>query len=204
MDGGKEMELAGKRVGFALTGSFCTIGDVLPVMMQLRAEGAELTPIFSNSVYEWDTRFFTAKDLIERVYEICGMLPLHTVQAVEPIGPKKLLDIVVVAPCTGNTLAKMAAGVVDTPVLMACKSNLRNGSPVVLAVSTNDGLTSSLKNIGMLSNMRNIYLVPYEQDSPKGKPNSLVARMELIPDTCKLALEGKQIQPVLYKPGGMI
>jgi dipicolinate synthase subunit B len=197
------MELAGKRVGFAVTGSFCTIDAVLPAMAELRREGAELTPIFSNSVYEWDTRFFLAKDLIEKVYEICGKLPLHTVQDVEPIGPKKLLDIVVVAPCTGNTLAKMAAGIVDTPVLMACKSNLRNGSPVVLAVSTNDGLSNSAKNIGMLSNMRNIYLVPYEQDSPKGKPNSLVARMELITDTCKLALEGRQIQPLLYKSGAM-
>lgn len=197
------MELAGKRIGFAMTGSFCTIDAVLPAMEALRREGAELTPIFSNSVYEWDTRFFAAKDLIDKVYTICGKLPLHTVQDVEPIGPKKLLDLVVVAPCTGNTLAKMAAGIVDTPVLMACKSNLRNGSPVVLAVSTNDGLSNSAKNIGALSNMRNIYLVPYEQDSPKGKPNSLVARMELIPDTCRLALDGRQMQPVLYKSGAM-
>jgi dipicolinate synthase subunit B len=198
------MELAAKRIGFALTGSFCTIEAVLPVMMEMRAAGAELIPIFSNSVYEWDTRFFTAKDLIERVYAICGRLPFHTVPDVEPIGPKKLLDLVVVAPCTGNTLAKMAAGVVDTPVLMAAKSHLRNSGPVVLAVSTNDGLANSAKNIGLLANMRNIYFVPYEQDSPHGKPNSLVARMELIVDTCKVALEGRQLQPVLYKPGEMV
>lgn len=198
------MELSAKRVGFAVTGSFCTIEAVLPAMEQLRREGAELTPIFSNSVYEWDTRFFTAKDLIEKVYQICGRLPLHTVPDVEPIGPRKLLDIMVIAPCTGNTLAKMSAGIVDTPVLMAAKSALRNGAPVVLAVSTNDGLSNSGKNIGTLSNMRNMYIVPYEQDSPKGKPNSLVARMELISDTCKLALEGRQIQPILYKPGGMV
>lgn len=198
------MELSAKRVGFAVTGSFCTIEAVLPAMEQMKREGAELTPIFSNSVYEWDTRFFTAKDLIERVCEICGRPPLHSVPDVEPIGPRKLLDIVVIAPCTGNTLAKMAAGIIDTPVLMAAKSTLRNGAPVVLAVSTNDGLSNSAKNIGMLSNMRNIYIVPYEQDSPKGKPNSLVARMELIADTCKLALEGRQIQPILYKPGGMV
>ena len=194
------MELSAKRIGFAITGSFCTIDAVLPAMEELKRQGAELTPIFSNSVYEWDTRFFTAKDLIEKVYGICGRLPLHTVPDAEPIGPRKLLDMVVIAPCTGNTLAKMALGVVDTPVLMAAKSTLRNGCPVVLALSTNDGLGNSAKNIGTLSNMRNIYLVPYEQDSPKGKPNSLVARMELIPDTCKLALDGKQIQPVLYKP----
>jgi len=194
------MELTAKRIGFAITGSFCTIAAVFPAMEELKREGAELTPIFSNSVYEWDTRFFAAKDLIDRVYKICGKLPLHTVPDVEPIGPKKLLDMVVIAPCTGNSLAKMALGVVDTPVLMAAKSTLRNGCPVVLALSTNDGLGNSAKNIGTLSNMRNIYLVPYEQDSPKGKPNSLVARMELIPDTCKLALDGKQIQPVLYKP----
>lgn len=195
------MELTAKRVGFAVTGSFCTIGDVLPVMEELRRDGAELIPIFSNNVYDWDTRFFAAKDLIDKVYKICGRLPLHTVPDVEPIGPRKLLDIVVIAPCTGNTLAKMAAGIVDTPVLMAAKSTLRNGLPVVLALSTNDGLSNSAKNIGALSNMRNIYIVPYEQDSPGGKPNSLVARMELIAETCRMALEGKQIQPVLYKPG---
>ncbi len=198
------MELTAKRIGFAVTGSFCTIDAVLPAMMELRVAGAELTPIFSSSVYEWDTRFFTAKDLIERVYAICGKLPLHTIPDVEPIGPKKLLDLVVIAPCTGNTLAKMVAGVVDTPVLMAAKSTLRNGQPVVLAPSTNDGLGNSAKNIGALGNMRNIYLVPYEQDSPAGKPNSLVSRMELIPQTCRLALEGRQIQPVLYKAGEMI
>jgi dipicolinate synthase subunit B len=198
------MELAAKKIGFAVTGSFCTIEAVLPAMMQLRLEGAELIPIFSNSVYEWDTRFFTAKDLIEQVYAICGRLPIHSVPDAEPIGPKKLLDLLIVAPCTGNTLAKMASGIVDTPVLMAAKSTLRNGGPVVLAVSTNDGLSNSAKNIGTLANMRNIFLVPYEQDSPKGKPNSLVARMELIIDTVKLALEGKQIQPVLYIPGGMV
>jgi dipicolinate synthase subunit B len=198
------MELSAKRIGFAVTGSFCTIDAVLPPMMEMRAAGAELVPIFSNSVYEWDTRFFTAKELIERVYAICGRLPLHTIPDVEPIGPKKLLDLVVIAPCTGNTLAKMVAGIVDTPVLMAAKSTLRNGQPVVLAPSTNDGLGNSAKNIGALANMRNIYLVPYEQDSPKGKPNSLVARMELIPEACRLALDGKQIQPVLYKPGEMV
>jgi dipicolinate synthase subunit B len=170
----------------------------------MRDEGAELIPIFSNSVYEFDTRFFKARDLIERVYSICGRLPLHTIADTEPIGPRKLLDLVVIAPCTGNTMAKMAAGIVDTPVLMAAKAHLRNGGPVVLAPSTNDGLSNSGKNIGMLSNMRNIYLVPYEQDSPKGKPNSLVARMELITPCCKLAMEGKQMQPVLYKPGEMI
>lgn len=198
------MELSAKRIGFAVTGSFCTIDAVLPAMMELRAAGAEVVPIFSSSVYEWDTRFFTAKELIEHVYAICGRLPLHTIPDVEPIGPKKLLDLVVIAPCTGNTLAKMVAGVVDTPVLMAAKSTLRNGLPVVLAPSTNDGLSNSAKNIGSLANMRNIYLVPYEQDSPKGKPNSLVARMELIPLTCRLALEGKQLQPILYQGGEMV
>lgn len=198
------MELAAKRIGFAITGSFCTIEAVFPAMEKLRADGAELTPIFSYSVYQWDTRFFLAKDLIEKAYKICGRLPLHTVPDAEPIGPKKLLDIVVIAPCTGNTLAKMAAGIVDTPVLMAAKSTLRNNAPVVLALSTNDGLSNSAKNIGTLSNMRNIYIVPYEQDSPNGKPNSLVAHMELIPEACRMALDGKQIQPVLYKPGVMV
>lgn len=198
------MELTDKRIGFALTGSFCTIEAVLPAMTEMRAMGANLVPIFSYSVYEWNTRFYEAKELIETVCDICGKLPLHTVPEVEPIGPKKLLDLIVVAPCTGNTLAKMAAGIVDTPVLMAVKSTLRNGMPAVLAVSTNDGLSNSARNLGALSNTRNVYLVPYEQDSPGGKPNSIVARMELIPRTCMMALEGTQLQPVLYKPGGMV
>lgn len=198
------MDLAAKRIGFAITGSFCTIEAVLPAMQEIRDEGAQLIPIFSYSVYEFDTRFFKARDLIERVYGICGRLPLHTITDTEPIGPKKLLDLLVVAPCTGNTLAKLATGIVDTPVLMAVKAHLRNGGPVVLAPSTNDGLSNSAKNIGMLSNMRNIYMVPYEQDSPNSKPHSLVARMELITPCCKLALDGRQMQPVLYKPGEML
>ena len=198
------MELTGKRIGFCLTGSFCMIEAVLPAIEQMRAEGADLIPIFSTSVYEWDTRFFKAKDLIERVYDLTGKLPLHTVVDTEPIGPKRMLDMAVVAPCTGNTMAKLALGIVDTPVLMAVKAHLRNGGPAVLAPSTNDGLTNSLKNIGMLSTMRNIYMVPYEQDNYQGKPNSLVSRMELIVPTVKKAFEGRQIQPVLYKTGEMI
>lgn len=198
------MEVTGKRIGFCLTGSFCMIEAVLPAMKQLREEGADVIPIFSNCVFEWDTRFYKARDLIDLVYDITGKLPLHTVVETEPIGPKHMLDMAVVAPCTGNSMAKLALGVVDTPVIMAVKAHLRNGGPAVLAPSTNDGLTNSLKNIGMLSTMRNIYMVPYEQDNYKGKPNSLVARMELIVPTVKHAFDGHQIQPVLYKTGEMI
>jgi dipicolinate synthase subunit B len=193
------MELSAKRIGFAVTGSFCTIDAVLPAMMELRTAGAELIPIFSNSVYEWDTRFFTAKELIERVYAICGRLPLHTIPDVEPIGPRKLLDIVVIAPCTGNTLAKMVCGIVDTPVLMACKSHLRNNKPVVLSIATNDGLSNNAKNIGYLLNMKNIFFVPYGQDDPVKKPNSLIADTEQIIPAILMALQGKQIQPVLLR-----
>lgn len=194
------MELKGQRIGFCITGSFCTIEDVLPAMAQMKEEGADVVPIFSDHVYEWDTRYFTAKELIDRVYKISGRLPLHTIPDVEPVGPKRLLDLVVVAPCTGNSLAKLVYGIVDTPVLMAMKSNLRNGNPVVLALASNDGLSNGAKNLGMALNMKNVYMVPFEQDNSTTKPTSLVARMELIVPACKLALEGKQMQPALYLP----
>lgn len=193
------MELKGKRIGFGVTGSFCTIGAVLDPMRQLAQLGADLFPIFSPVVSNLNTRFFQAEDLWQTVTQICGRQPWNSLVQVEPIGPKHLLDMMVIAPCTGNTMGKMAAGIVDTPVLMAAKSHLRNAGPVVLAVSTNDGLGNCARNIGFLQNMKNIYFVPYEQDNAQKKPNSLVARMELIVPTCQQALEGRQIQPVLYR-----
>ena len=198
------MELKDKRIGFCVTGSFCTIEDVLPAMQQMKDEGANVVPIFSEHVYDWDTRFFSAKDLIDRVYKICGRLPLHTIPDVEPIGPKRLLDMVVIAPCTGNTLAKLAGGIVDTPVLMAAKSQLRNGGPVLLALASNDGLSNGAKNLGMALNMKNVYLVPFEQDGVQTKPTSLMAHMSLIVPAAKLALEGQQMQPALYLPQAMV
>ena len=191
------MRFSGIKIGFALTGSHCTIADVLPVMHSLKLEGAELIPIFSQVVNETNSRFGTAKDLRERVQEICGRQPLISLVEVEPIGPQKLLDIVLVAPCTGNTLAKVALGVTDTSVTLACKSQLRNNLPVVLAISTNDGLSNNARNLGMLLNRKHLYFVPFGQDAPQSKQTSLVAKMGLIPETLLAALERRQIQPIL-------
>lgn len=186
-----------KRIGFGVTGSFCTLHRVLPVMERLQQMGAEVIPVFSPAVYETDTRFFASREFLDAVHAITGRLPIHTLVDAEPIGPRKLLDVMVIAPCTGNTAAKMTLGITDTAVLMAAKAQLRNGGPVVIAVSTNDGLAVNNANIGRLLNTRNVFLVPYGQDNAACKPHSLVAHMELIPNTCELALEGVQLQPLL-------
>ena len=159
-------------IGFAMCGSFCTYSKVFPIMEALAKEHT-IIPIFSQISYETDTRFGTAAEHIQRVMSICGKAPLHTIAQVEPIGPKKLLDTLIIAPCTGNTLAKLAHSIADTPVTMAAKSHLRNGRPVLIAISTNDALGGSAKNIGLLMNMKNIYFVPFGQDNYKSKPNSI-------------------------------
>ena len=189
--------LEGKRIGFAMTGSFCTFSQVFPEAERLRDEGAELIPIVSDNVWRLDTRFYTAEQVRERLTSICGCEIRHTLPEVEPIGPKKQLDLLVIAPCTGNTLGKLANGIVDTPVVMAAKSHLRNGRPVLLAVSTNDGLGLCARNIGTLLACRNFYFVPFGQDSPEKKPASLVAKMDLIFEAACAALEGRQIEGVL-------
>lgn len=183
-------------VGFALCGSFCTYAQVFPVMEQL-AEIYNLVPIFSAQACSIDSRFGTAASHIRRATEICGTAPLHTVAEVEPIGPKKILDALVIAPCTGNTLAKLSHGVADTAVTMAAKSHLRNGRPVIVAISTNDALAVAAENIGRLLVRKNYYFVPFGQDDAFQKPNSLVADFTQIPRTLALALEGKQLQPLL-------
>jgi dipicolinate synthase subunit B len=187
----------GKRIGFALTGSHCTIPDVLGVVADLVSEGAVVLPIISESVRDTDTRFGKADDLRRRLVEITGSEPISTIVDAEPIGPKGLLDCLVIAPCTGNTAAKLANGIVDGPVTMAAKAQLRNGRPVVVAISTNDGLGLNAKNIGILSSTPNVYMVPYRQDDPWTKPNSTVALMDMIPDAIEQALSRRQIQPVL-------
>ena len=174
-------------IGFALCGSFCTYGKVFPVMERL-AESHQLIPIFSQVSASTDSRFGKASDFLARARTICGR---------EPIGPKKLLDVLVVAPCTGNTLAKLSHSIADTPVAMAVKSHLRNARPVVIAVSTNDGLAGAAENIGRLLARKNCYFVPYGQDAPEKKPTSLVAHFELIPAAVEAAMEGRQLQPVL-------
>ncbi len=191
------MDLNEKTVGFALTGSFCTLDQVLVEMEKLKKEGANIVPIISEAVSRTDTRFGKARDWKERIKEITGKEPIETIKDVEPIGPSSLLDVLLVAPCTGNTLAKIANGITDTPVTMAVKAQLRNQKPVVIAISTNDGLNFNARNLGLLLRSRNIYFVPFGQDDPVKKSTSLIAKFEKIIPAVKEALEGRQIQPVL-------
>lgn len=185
-------------VGYAFCGSFCTIAESLKVLKELAKQNIKIKPIMSQIVYSTDTRFGKADELIRNVEEICGERVIHDIAAAEPIGPKNLLDIIVVAPCTGNTLAKIALGITDTPVTMAVKAHLRNNKPVVLAPATNDALGASCKNIGLLHNTKNIFFVPYRQDDPHSKNNSLVCDFSLIPKAIESALNGVQLQPVIF------
>lgn len=184
-------------LGYAFCGSFCTINESVAVLKELAKNNIKIKPIMSQIVYATDTRFTKACDLIKTVEEICGEKVIHDIVAAEPIGPKNLLDVIVVAPCTGNTLAKIALGVTDTPVTMAVKAHLRNNKPVVLAPATNDALGASSKNFGLLHNTKNIYFVPYRQDDPHSKNNSLVCDFSLIPKTIEAALKGEQLQPII-------
>jgi len=189
-----------KTIGFALTGSFCTFDRVFPVVEALRGAGARVLPILSFNAYSLDTRFFTAEEVRKRLTDAAGTEPLHTLEGVEPIGPKHLLDLLIIAPCTGNTLAKLAAGISDTPVTLAAKSHLRNNGPVLLGVSTNDGLAVAAKNIGELMARRHYYFIPFSQDDPARKPRSLVAHMEETARCAELALQGIQAQPIFGSP----
>ena len=187
----------GLKIGYAVCGSFCTFSQSIPVLKKLAAQGADILPIMSGTAYSTDTRFGKAEDFRDRIEKASGKTIIHAIDTAEPIGPRKLLDVLVIAPCTGNTLAKLALGVTDTPVTMAAKAHLRNGRPLVLAIATNDGLAASSKNIGLLMNTRNVYFVPFGQDDCEGKPGSLIAHFDLIPDAIKAAQEGRQLQPLL-------
>jgi len=191
------VNLKDKTIGFALTGSFCTLEAAVTQLEGIVAAGANVLPIISSNVNDMDTRFGKADVLKDRLVRITGNQIIKTVPQAEPIGPKGLLDILVVCPCTGNTLAKIAAGVTDTSVTMAVKAHLRNDRPVVIAISTNDGLSGNAQNIGKLLNSKNIYFVPFGQDDPVGKKTSLVAKNELVAETLELALEKIQLQPLL-------
>ncbi len=191
------MRLKDVKVGFAMTGSHCTIKEVLDQVRLFVKEGADVLPIISEALDHDDTRFGSAAELKRALQDITGKVPIKTIVGAEPIGPNKLFDVVVVAPCTGNTLAKLAGGITDTPVLMAIKAHLRNQLPAVLSIATNDGLGMNAKNIGLLINTKYVYMVPFGQDNPNTKANSLVARVNLLVDTTVEALRGKQIQPVL-------
>ena len=188
-----------ERVGFAVCGSFCTHAKVLEALEQLAKEYETVIPIVSETAGNTDTRFGTSDALLERLRELTGREPLMDIPSVEPIGPKGLLDVLVIAPATGNTLAKLAAGITDTAVTMAAKANLRNGRPVVIAVASNDGLSAGAKNIGELLVRKNYYFVPFGQDSAILKPCSLMADFTLLPQTIDAALRGEQLQPVLLR-----
>ena len=183
-------------VGFAMSGSFCTFAEVFPVI-ELLTRDYKVIPIFSNAACSVDSRFGSAGDHLRLAAEICGTPPLTSIPEVETIGPKNMLDALVLAPCTGNTLAKLANSIADTPVTMAAKSHLRNGRPVVIAVSTNDGLAGAAENIGKLLARKHYYFVPFGQDDPAKKPTSLIADFNQLPQALEAALEGRQLQPVL-------
>ena len=184
------------KIGFALCGSYCTFSKVFPVM-ELLSRDYTVTPIFSEAAYTTDTRFGTAKEHKEMAEEICGITPIHTIVHAEPIGPGRLFDILVIAPCTGNTLAKLAHGIADGPVTMAVKSHLRNGRPVLIAVSTNDALGTAAENIGRLMSRKHYYFVPFRQDDPQNKPRSMVADFSAIPVALEAALNELQLQPII-------
>lgn len=186
------------RLGFAVCGSFCTHKDILPQLKILKEKGYIITPILSEIVKNTDTRFGKADEFVEKIEKICESKCICTVKDAEPIGPKALLDVLVIAPCTGNTLGKLANGITDSSVTMAAKAHLRNQRPLIIAPSTNDALGASARNIGTLMNCKNIYFVPFRQDMPSFKPNSCISDFKLIPDTVSEALNGKQLQPMIF------
>ena len=191
------MELNGIKIGFVLTGSFCTFKKTIPKMKELIDEGAEIIPIMSKNSYELDTKFGKAKDFQKQIEEITGKKIIHTIPEAEPIGPKKMTDIMIIAPCSGNTISKLAYDIIDTPATMAAKSHLRNQRPLVIAPSTNNGLGANAENIGKLLNRNNYYFVPFKQDNPITKPRSIVFDSEYLIKTIKYALDGEQISPIL-------
>ena len=191
------MELKDKKIGFTLTGSFCTFQKVIPKIKEIKKLGADIIPIMSFNSYNLDTKIGKAKEFIDEIEEITKKKIIHTIQDAEPIGPKKMTDIMIIAPCSGNTMAKLACDIIDTPATMAAKSHLRNNRPLVIAPSTNNGLSGNAENIGKLLNRKNYYFVPFRQDNPITKPRSIVFDVEYIIKTIEYALEGEQISPIL-------
>ena len=191
------MSLSGKKIGIAFTGSFCTYARIFEALEALQKEGAVIQTIFSDSAQSIDSRFGTAESFLTRAEEITGIPPILSIKDAEPIGPKSLLDLLVIFPCTGNTLAKLANGITDTPVLMAAKAHLRNDKPLLLSVSTNDALGLNMKNIGLLINAKNIFFIPFGQDNPVKKPTSLISHPELLLPSIESALNKQQIQPLI-------
>ena len=192
--------MKGKTIGFALCGSFCTFSQAIPQMEALRGEGADIVPIMSQTAAYTDTRFGRAEDFRAKIEDISGRRIITTIHDAEPIGPKSMLDLLVIAPCTGNTLSKLALAVTDTSVTMAAKAHLRNGKPLLIALATNDGLAGSGANLGTLLRAKSIYFVPLRQDGPLNKPASLVAVFEKLVPAAQAALEGRQLQPLMEGP----
>lgn len=191
------MELKGKNIGYCFTGSFCTFRVSINAMKKLVEEGANVFPIMSFNGYNLDTKFGKAEDFRKEIEEITGNKIISSIQEAEPIGPKKMFDILIIAPCSGNTIAKLAHDIIDTPVAMATKSHLRNERPVVIAVSTNNALSGAAENIGKLLNRKHYYFVPFKQDNPITKPRSVVADFSYIKKTLEYALDSEQIQPII-------
>ena len=191
------MKIKDKKIGFVLTGSFCTFKHTIPQIKKIVEEGGIVIPIMSRNAYNMDTKFGTAQEFIKEIEEITNKEIIHTIQGAEPIGPKGLTDILIIAPATGNTIGKLANGITDDVGTMATKSHLRNNNPVVIAISTNDGLAGSAENIGKLLNRNNYFFVPFRQDNPITKPRSLVFDPKYISPTLEKALEKEQVQPIL-------
>lgn len=191
------MKLKGKKIGVALTGSFCTYEKAFAQLRKLKEEGAELVTIFSNASQTIDSRFGSPEDFMKEAEEITGSRPLLTISQAEPIGPKSLLDLLIILPCTGNTAAKLANGITDSPALMAAKAHLRNEKPLLISISTNDALGMNMKNIGILLNVKHIFFVPLGQDDPEKKPNSMIAKTEMLIPAAEAALEERQYQPII-------
>lgn len=191
------MDVKDKKIGFVLTGSFCTFSKIIPKIKELVKRGSEVIPIMSFNSYNLDTKFGKAKDFIDEIQEITGKKIIHTIPDAEPIGPKRLTDIMVVCPCSGNTMSKLAVDITDTPATMAVRAHLRNNLPVVIAVSTNNGLSGNASSIAALLNRKNYYFVPFRQDNPITKPCSIVFEPEYVIKTIEYALDGEQIQPIL-------
>ncbi|WP_143710025.1 dipicolinate synthase subunit B [Halothermothrix orenii] len=197
------MNLSGKKIGFGITGSHCTLDRVMPVLEEVVESGADVTPIISEAILNRDTKFGPADKWLKKILDITQKPLIKSVVEAEPIGPGKMLDLLIIAPCTGNTMAKLANGIIDETVVMAAKAQLRNDRPVLLAIATNDGLGMNAKNLGILLNTKNIFFVPFGQDNPDSKKNSLVARFDLVTRAAEFALEKKQIQPVLIEYRGI-
>ncbi len=191
------MKLAGLKVGVAFTGSFCTFSEAIKALKTLKEEGAELYPILSFQTQNIDSRFGTAEGFRKSIEEVCERKAMDSIETAEPIGPKGFLDLLIIMPCTGNTIAKLACAITDSPVLMAAKAHLRNEKPLLLSISTNDALSMNFKNIGLLMNVKHIYFVPFGQDAPEKKHNSMIAHLDRLIPAAEAALDGRQLQPVI-------